>query len=521
METADNVLLQMREFCSGEMLDIEKLNAVFSDYMKNGEQYRSSEAEYLAFRGLTIIRCSGRHVRDYCLYYYLMTFLLKATNNREVYKELLQYCIKDQTITKENKFFLYHQFESYNFLQTEIMDDEIMDAVADLYDNIYQAYKNQLREKMQAILKEERKQEFVMVISSQVLGVLHAPTKVMLDYCYILEEDLHKKVYIVNTAECLTSYRSIPCFAGAIGNYIEEYSETGVLHYRGKSFAFFQCPQQMPDVSVIEEILNVVESEKPYFILTIGDSLVSDLCSNIVPTISVPLSADRTMTYGRFQAIGRKITENDRKWIRKHGLPPDHMIEILPTYNTFEESGRHFTRQELGVPEKQFVIVLVGNRLDQEISSECMDMLCQLAEMGICVAFVGGFNRYGKYAYKNMKFKNNSVNLGYQSDLLAVYECVDLFVNPKRLGGGTSAAMALYKGLPVVTFDYGDIGSTAGADFHVSDYDDMRQQILRYSHDREYYREMCEKARERASQIINMKEQFLKVIRQAEMSEYF
>ena len=41
--------------------------------------------------------------------------------------------------------------------------------------------------------------------------------------------------------------------------------------------------------------------------------------------------------------------------------------------------------------------------------------------------------------------------LGYCRDLLGTYRALHLYLNPRRLGGGWSSAMALMAGLPVVT----------------------------------------------------------------------
>lgn len=517
VETVDDVLSQMRDFCSGMTQDAAKLEDVFNGYMKNSPEYRTQQAEYLKIRALNIIHFN----RQRLWYYYLMTFLVCATEDRGVYRELLQYCIKDQSITKETKFFLYYQFLSYSFTKPDILNEEIGDFYDDLYNHIYYEYKRELGI-YDFIQKEERNQDFVMVFTSQVLEMGHAPTKTLLDRCYMLEKFLEKKVLIVNTAEFMSFYRPIYFYNYKVGSYIEEYSNKTSVLYKDKEFSFFQCPKEMPDVSVIKEIMDVVKSEKPYFILTIGgNSIVSDLCSEIVPTIAIAtVYSDRTMTYGQFQAIGRKISDSDRRWMRKHSLPEDHIIESLFSFE-FKEQTHQYSRKELGLPEDKFIVILVGGRLDDEIDPDCMHMLQRLTDIGICVAFIGRFHRYQTYAEQNEIFKRNSIDLGFQEDVLAIDECCDLYINPRRVGGGTSAAEALYKGLPVVTFDFGDVGVCAGADFQVSSYDAMYDQIVRYDKDKEFYTKMSIKAKERAAQLMDSRSEFMKIIQKAESSERF
>lgn len=110
---------------------------------------------------------------------------------------------------------------------------------------------------------------------------------------------------------------------------------------------------------------------------------------------------------------------------------------------------------------------------------------------------------------------------GLQEDVLAVNECCDLYLNPKRIGGGTSVAEALYKGLPVVTMDYGDGGLGAGKEFHVSDYEEMYELVLKYANDKEFYKLMSEKAKERAQRLMDSKKEFVKIIETMENSKLF
>ena len=73
--------------------------------------------------------------------------------------------------------------------------------------------------------------------------------------------------------------------------------------------------------------------------------------------------------------------------------------------------------------------------------------------------------------------------IGYQDYLQNVYDIMDLYVNPKRVGGGYSSQMALQEGLPVVTLPDGDVAHTVGETFIVSDYGEMYAVIERYIQD--------------------------------------
>lgn len=107
----------------------------------------------------------------------------------------------------------------------------------------------------------------------------------------------------------------------------------------------------MPQVTIIRQILDVIKEEKPYFILTIGgNSIVSDICSNVVPTLTIStVPSERAVTRGQFQAIGRKVSEEDILWMKKHDYSKEHIIESLFT-SAFKKQTHRYTREQLGLP---------------------------------------------------------------------------------------------------------------------------------------------------------------------------
>lgn len=515
----ETLVLMINEYTKNqEKWSIEELDAIFNLYMSQDEKYRKKNAEYLTTVGLEALQETKLDENAY----FIMSFLLYATKNQTLYCEMIDYCMKDSEITKETKFFLYYQFVRFNFINQEAVSDEVEDLLDDLYSCIYQEYYMQVEEEYTFIPKVERKSDFVIVLISQILDMGHGPTKTLLDRCRILEEVLNKKVYIINTAECMSKNGEVKFFGKGTANYLAEFCNKEWLEYNGREYLFYQCPEEMPSVPIIREILEVIKTEKPYFILTIGgNSIVSDICSNVIPTIAISLApSDKTITRGQFQAIGRRISDREEKWMIKHNYSKEHMIESLFT-SAFKAQTHKYTREQLGLPKEGVIAVLIGGRLDWDIDAKCLKMLFKLMEKGIYIAFVGEFLRYDKIANENEIFKQYGVNLGFQDDVLAVCECCDLYINPKRMGGGTSVAEALHKGLPVVTMNYGDGAVGTGEDFWVVDYDEMYRKVLKYASDKEFYDLMSNKAKERAVRLMDSETEFVKIITKMEQSENF
>lgn len=103
-----------------------------------------------------------------------------------------------------------------------------------------------------------------------------------------------------------------------------------------------------------------------------------------------------------------------------------------------------------------------------------------------------------------------------QDDVLAILDNVDLYVNPDRIGGGTSVIEAMYKAIPVVTLDHGDVALGAGEEFWVHSYAEMTEKIIKYMNDIDYYNMMSKKAKERANYMLDSDGAFTDIIREFE-----
>ena len=83
---------------------------------------------------------------------------------------------------------------------------------------------------------------------------------------------------------------------------------------------------------------------------------------------------------------------------------------------------------------------------------------------------------------------------------MGVYGILDLYINPKRSGGGFSGAMALAAGVPVITLPDCDVAYNVGEEFTVDGYPSMVDTVCRYIEDSEFYAEKQKTAEKIAEQ---------------------
>lgn len=453
---------------------------------------------------------------------HLLSFCMKVGRKAWYTEKLLETVLEsdDEAVGEYNKLSHYWQISAASFSDNRLKNKRVEALLAKLYQKLFGVFAETFGVcGRKYIPAEERNPKRVFVITSQVLELSHAPTKTLLDRCYTLQKYLNKEVTIINTAMQITAKGAAPFYGLRSAVYLPELSEVSKLEFKGETFNFIQCKNEMPDVEEMARVINLVEMQKPYYIVDIGGSdICADLCGMLVPQITVStVFSQVAISCGEYQIVDKQLNEHDTEVLNILGVNPVCVRKAMFTFS-FKGQTHTYMRKELGLPDGKFLLLVIGARLDNEADDEFLRMLEHVVSEreAIGVAFVGCFEQYENRMKEFPLLKTRSYNLGFQTDALAVIECLDLYVNPKRHGGGSSVAEALYKGLPAVTLPMGDVSTAAGEQFHVSDYDAMERMILRYAEDRSFYERMSCTARKRAEELMDSYAGFGKVIKQIE-----
>ncbi len=441
--------------------------------------------------------------------YLIYTFLLKVVKEPKYLRYIYEEAQRDESLTKENKFFLYYQLVAEAFQDEKEENEELQLKCNLFYQSIYKQYEQQFIEKLTPIPPQQQKENVVIVFINQFLDMGHGPTKTALDRCYVLSKKMNKQVWLINTAEFMSDVGIVPIYKGYGANYRDEWCDQTQITYKGQVFRFFQCANCMPNDMEIGNIIDFVRKVSPSLIVHIGgESMVMDLCDKLVPGMVInTVHSKLTRTESAYQLIGRNITEQEKNILCKIGKSEKHVIECRFTF-ALREQERTYTRAELGIPEDKFVVIIVGGRLDWEIKADFVHMLSNLMTQGMFVVFMGKFEKYSQWCEQEEIWKDNSKYLGFMSDVLAVNECCDLYLNPIRTGGGTSIVEAFYKGLPAISCPVGDVSLGAGEEFMVADYEEMEAMAVRYATDKSFYEEKSKKARQRAAYLMDSESVF-------------
>ena len=443
---------------------------------------------------------------------HMLSFCMWVSHHEKYVLKLLDYILNASydEIGEYNKLSHFWQISAAQFLNQNLQTIDINKKLDLLYVELFQEFRNAFGlEKSVYIPWEERNHDLVIVFSPQVLGMEHAPTKTLLDRCYVLKKQLKKEVIIINTAMQMPAKGQAPFYRLSNATYADELSQIDHLEFKGETFEFYQCENKMPDLDIIASVIRRIKSMKPELIISIGGcDICADLCGLFIPQVTISTVFSKiAISCGKYQMVDKKLSIEDKEELAILGVDPQNVKRTTFTFS-FKEQTHNYTKEQLGIDSSKFVILIVGWRLDQEIDDQFLDMIDQILQekKNIQIVFMGKFDTYKEKIQKYEEIEKNSINLGKQEDALAVVECCNLYVNPQRRGGGSSAAEALYKGLPVVTLPIGDVAVVAGRTFWVKNYADMKTQIIKYDIDKEYYRNNSQKAKRKAKKLLDSNE---------------
>lgn len=272
----------------------------------------------------------------------------------------------------------------------------------------------------------------------------------------------------------------------------------------------------MPSKDILELLLSYIQKVKPYFILGLGGtSILTNLANMIVPVLVEEFSARLAVTMADYQIFSYKMPEEDKELLEERGINPNNLIKS-EVMLSIPEQKKKITKMELGLPENKFILITMGNRLDDEVTDEFAYVLENVLDDDTIMVFCGNFQSYENFINKHFKLKDKTYYIGVTDDILAVLENCDLYVNMIRKGGGTTGTAAIYKGIPVVTTSYGDIAGNVGKDFVTDSYDTMIDLIKKYKEDNIFYESQSQKAKEHAEKVLNAKEIYANTIRNFE-----
>jgi len=432
---------------------------------------------------------------------YLYSILIKISKEGQDLADFIDW-LMESDISATEKYFCYRMISSVLFnANGKISASVFFVKYNTLLDQIVEEFAKELdSELLTEIPASERNNNFVIVITSQFIGLLHGPSKHAIDHSASLIREMGKNVLLINTAEIGAGAKTIPFYEAFCANYINEYSNASTLNWGEISIPFFQCNNDMPDINEIAVILQTIRDTRPGFIIEIGTgSVVAGLADRIVPVLTNgTMHSMIESSSTRYQTIARPVTEEERQMLEAIGRSEDNVIQSMFT-SVVNKRTEEMTKTKLGIPETAFAVASVGGRLNAELTDEIIEKMIEAIDRNnsIYYVFFGGINDFEKKFVNYSDYLPHFINYGRTDNVIGCLEACDLYYNPHRIGGGMSAIEAMAVGIPAVSTAYGDGGVVLGENFWIEDTTLLADTIVMYTEDKEYYDSKAKTAKER------------------------
>ncbi|GAB2901418.1 hypothetical protein GCM10027202_32300 [Microvirgula curvata] len=347
----------------------------------------------------------------------------------------------------------------------------------------------------------------IVVLTGQFLDSQHAPTIAALTHCIYLKK-LGFNPIIINCDTYCIPYpffsglfyaTNIPQFSNAgidiqlhtgMGFTLQENgSQTSQVIFEENQFEFYQLSGSLEDkISNFNGIFQDIIAQN-VDIISVGDAnIFADLLARTNKCIVYHTSVETPVASVRAPAIfPKKLNNNEHALLEKLGVT-DNVIEVeIPLFHHMKNANRS---NNLDMQEDEIVFAIVGRRLSREVNKNFILLMRNIKNAISNARFVFAGEALDenilKYADEHALL-DCMTQIGFVPDTAEMYRSAHFYVNPSRRGGGSSAFEALYQGVPVITYCYGDVHSIVGSDFSFESDEDILAYLDSCINDQGFY----------------------------------
>jgi len=201
-----------------------------------------------------------------------------------------------------------------------------------------------------------------------------------------------------------------------------------------------------------QDILDLICKINPLCIFDASGeySSLSYYYSRNYPTVHFPL---KRQGYAVSTFFHKHIITQGNDYVEIYPPLTEEKVLRLPLLSEYIAPKRTFDRKEYEIKEDDVVIITVGNRLSFDISNELSEQMCRLIIsdnkikwlIAGCAELPYIRDNHGGLVDRNIIF------ISYEADLPGLYGICDIYLNPKRIGGGLSVIWAMQQGLVVAS----------------------------------------------------------------------
>ncbi len=310
------------------------------------------------------------------------------------------------------------------------------------------------------------------IISPQLLTMRHSPTREAFSMALHLEAYHGCEVYVFNTnAMHYESQHKLGLVTPVKYNVNDSLNGEQVVHVDYMQFSadvkILSFAAGEMNTQKLANIANTLYQLNIEAVIAHGENLLAmDMLFGQFPSLFATTGAVVPMAHCDAYFIPGNLYDDRAKDIAEKYGHDNFMLEsMLVTPEGISETPAQ--RSQFGLEPENFVYLVVGQRLKTELEPGFCQVCQRLLEADprARVIFAGTDDLDLLLHFPEGLVTNKAVqNIGFQQDLPAISAMSDVYLNPKRSGGGTSSQTAIINGLPVVTLDVGHISAIVPSD---------------------------------------------------------
>ncbi len=373
-----------------------------------------------------------------------------------------------------------------------------------------QAMQETLNMNYSKIPLQERNADFIVIAAAQLLSVRHAPTRIILEICRLIEKYLQKQVFLMIE---ITVTEEEKCwdlgFFGHEVNYTKTLTGNFGYPYNGDTYYGYQVILAHQNIREMKQVMQHLYQKKPYCVWCFGG----------IPAFAGAMRQFTTMVYTQFnEGYPGFVTDivvnyferaaasypEEKNFLLEHNVI---IQDINIGMNSYQKSSGKLKRSSFDIPEDAFCIGIAGNRLHSDCTDAFLNVLKKIVQIHtakkICLIFIGETSE--AFEKKVAEYVTESEQLrfiGYQKEFAEAVALIDLLAATPGLGNGGAGVTAMNEGKPVVCLNSGDIAACTGDDFQCGDITQYPEMIRRYIEDEDYYEMQSKKVQKQFESLL-------------------
>lgn len=498
----------VKEFLEDVNMVIGQLGSVGEPTMEYLQKMKASYGKLDREEQLNSIQILNKILKEDYNYYYLVMSLLLT----ELRDENIAFCIGEELVQKNCSLWarlcLEVQMNMFMFSSELSYRDEYEEykMMGNIYKSLQKEINKCLGVKYEYIPYCERNKTVVIIVW-QFLSVEHAPTRKAIDiYSYLRKLGYEVKIYV-----CFLSgevdKKSIHWYKEMRGNnFCVESTEFAVNMGNSTILGYNAVLEKEKYIFQLRDLMGRIWDEKPEWILELGcRTVLADLCQQFTTVVTMSCTKSAPTTNAPIVARYFNYSKEEDTFFRKCLDKNQKVIDVPHEIGGIDKSGVLYKKCDFGISEDAFVIVIAGNRLDQEITMKFLLILYEILEQNdkFVIAMIGDCKDV-KHTVEIGHFSDRFYFLGNQKAFREVISIGDVFLNPPRQGGGTGGLFAILEQVPVVTLDDCDVESICGKEFVCESIIDIPNLIHKYFQDVEFMRKQKEVCKVNAEKFMNV-----------------